>query len=69
MRRPVKEPGPDMKVISVMSENDLLFSLSLSWIKAKSFSARSFAKTYRYSLLSSLRIVSGVLVSKNSFIW
>ncbi len=30
MRSPVKEPGPDMKVISVTSLKVLLFSASLS---------------------------------------
>ena len=64
MRRPVKEPGPDINVISVISENDLLFSARLSWMNDKSFSARSFVNAYRYSLSFSLRIVSGVLVSR-----
>ncbi len=64
MRSPVKEPGPDINVISVISRNDLLFFASLSWTNDKSFSARSFANAYRYSLSSSLRIVSGVLVSR-----
>lgn len=44
MRRPVKEPGPDIKVIPVISVKDLLFSASLSRMNCKSFSARSFAK-------------------------
>ena len=30
MRKPVKEPGPDINVISVMSCQSLLFSCSLS---------------------------------------
>lgn len=64
IRSPVKEPGPDINVISVISESDLLFSFSLSWMNDNSFSARSFANVYRYSLSSSLRIVSGVLVSR-----
>ena len=67
MRRPVKEPGPDIKVISVMSSNVLLFSTSLSWMNCNSFSARSFAKVYLYSLSSSFRMVSGVEVSRNNF--
>ena len=66
--RPVKEPGPDMNVISVISCQVLPFSLSLSLMNRKSFSARSLAKGYLYSLSSSLNIVSGVLVSKYNFI-
>lgn len=65
--RPVKEPGPDMKVISVISCQVLPFSASLSLMNFRSFSARSLAKGYLYSLSSSFRIVSGVLVSKYSF--
>ena len=68
MRRPVKEPGPDMNSISVMSCQVLPFSSSLSLMNSSSFSAKSFAKTYRYSLSSSFNIVSGVLVSRYSFI-
>ena len=49
MRRPVKEPGPDIKVISLMSCQVLPFSVSLSRMKPNSFSARSLAKMYRYS--------------------
>lgn len=44
MRSPVKEPGPDIKVISEMSCQVLSFSFSLSFIKLRSFSARSFPK-------------------------
>ena len=44
IRSPVNEPGPDMKVISVMSWKVLLFSVSLSWINCNNFSARSLAK-------------------------
>lgn len=44
MRRPVKEPGPDIKVISVISVKVLLFSASLSFRNPRSFSARSLAK-------------------------
>ena len=68
MRRPVKEPGPDIKVISVMSSKVLLFSASLSWINCNSFSAKSLAKVYLYSLSFNLRIVSGVEVSRYNFI-
>ena len=68
MRRPVKEPGPDIKVISVMSCQVLLFSCNLLWMNCNNFSARSFAKVYLYSLLFNLRIVSGVEVSKYNFI-
>ena len=64
MRRPVKEPGPDMKVISVKSCQVLWCSDSLSWMNFRSFSAKSLAKVYLYSWSSSLRMVSGVLVSK-----
>lgn len=68
MRRPVKEPGPDIKVISVRSCQSLLFSNNFSWMKLSSFSAKSLSKTYLYSLSLSFRIVSGVLVSRYSFI-
>lgn len=68
MRRPVNEPGPDMKVISVMSWKVLPFSASLSWMNCSNFSAKSLAKVYLYSLSFSLRIVSGVEVSKYNFI-
>ena len=67
MRSPVKEPGPDIKVISVMSCQVLSFSANLSLIYASNFSARSLAKGYLYSLSSNRKIVSGVLVSKYSF--
>ena len=46
MRRPVKEPGPDMKVISSRSCQDLPFSFSLSFIKLRSFSARSWPESH-----------------------
>lgn len=38
---PVKEPGPDIKVISEMSLKVLPFSSNLSFRNCKSFSARS----------------------------
>ena len=41
MRRPVKEPGPDMKVISERSLKSLPFSCNLSRMKPRSCSARS----------------------------
>ena len=41
IRRPVNEPGPDMKVISVMSCQSLLFSDNFSWMKSNSCSAKS----------------------------
>ena len=44
MRSPVNEPGPDIKVISVMSLKVLLCSASLSWRNWSNFSARSLAK-------------------------
>lgn len=44
MRRPVKEPGPDIKVIAVMSLKSLPFSCSLSWMNFNSCSARSRSK-------------------------
>lgn len=68
IRRPVKEPGPDMNSISVMSCQVWWFSPSLSSINLRSFSARSLAKTYLYSWSSNFNIVSGVEVSKNNFI-
>lgn len=68
IRRPVKEPGPDIKVISLMSCQVLPFSASLSRMNCSSFSAKSLAKTYRYSLSSNLRMVSGVEVSSDNFI-
>ena len=37
-------------------------------MNCKSFSARSLAKGYLYSLSSSFNIVSGVLVSRYNFI-
>ncbi len=64
MRSPVKEPGPDIYVISVMSCQVLPFSCSLSRMNSSSFSAKSFAKVYLYSLSSRRRMVSGVDVSK-----
>lgn len=64
MRSPVKEPGPDMNSISVMSCQVWWFAFSLSSMNLRSFSARSLAKVYLYSLLSSFNIVSGVLVSR-----
>lgn len=66
--RPVKEPGPDIKVISLMSCQDLWFSFSLSLMNCKSFSARSWPDSQWYSYSSSLRIVSGVEVSRYNFI-
>ena len=68
MRRPVKEPGPDMKVISVKSCQVWWFSVNLSWMNLRSFSAKSLAKVYLYSVSSSFRIVSGVEVSRYIFI-
>ena len=44
MRRPVKEPGPDIKVILVIFCQVLLLSVSFSWINNNNFSARSLAK-------------------------
>lgn len=66
--RPVKEPGPDINSISVMSCQVLPFSSSLSLMNSNNFSAKSLAKTYLYSLLSSFSIVSGVLVSRYNII-
>lgn len=68
MRRPVKEPGPDINSISVMSCQVLSFSSNLSLMNFSSFSAKSLAKGYLYSLSSSLNVVSGVLVSRYNFI-
>lgn len=68
MRSPVNEPGPDMNTISVIFLKLLSFSANLSWMKDKSFSARSWPKSWRYSLSLILRIVSGELVSRNIFI-
>ena len=65
---PVKEPGPDMNSISVMSCQVLLFSANLSLMNCNNFSAKSLAKGYLYSLSSNRKIVSGVLVSKYNFI-
>ena len=66
--KPVKEPGPDIKVISLMSCQDLWFSSNLSLMNLRSFSARSWPDSQWYSYLSSLRIVSGVEVSRYNFI-
>lgn len=68
IRSPVKEPGPDIKVISVMSVKFLPFSCSLSCSQARSFSARSWPKLQTYFLSFSIKVVSGVLVSRNNFI-
>lgn len=68
MRRPVKEPGPDMKVISVISLKVRWFSVSLSRMNCNSFSAKSLAKVYLYSRSPNLKMVSGVLVSRYNFI-
>lgn len=68
IRRPVNEPGPDINVISVRSWKDWWLSASLSWMNLRSFSAKSLAKVYLYSTSSSLRIVSGVEVSRYIFI-
>lgn len=64
IRRPVKEPGPDIKVISVMSCQVLLFSFSLSWRNFRSCSARLLPSGSLYSRPSNFRMVSGVEVSK-----
>ena len=66
IRSPVKEPGPDIKVISVMSVKSLPFSCSLSCSQARSFSARSWPKLQTYSSSFILRLVVGVLVFKNN---
>lgn len=65
--RPVKEPGPDIKVISEMSLKDLPFSTSLSRMYSNSFSARSCPDSHLYVLLSNFRIVIGEEVSKYNF--
>lgn len=67
MRRPVKEPGPEKKVISLISSKVLLFSASFSEMKLRSFSARSRPEAQRYSFSSSFRRVSGELVSRYNF--
>lgn len=63
----MKEPGPDMKVISVMSCQVLRFSASFSLMKPSNCSARSLPNKCLYSPLSSFKMVSGVLVSRYSF--
>lgn len=68
IRRPVNEPGPDMKVISEISCQEAWFSCNLSWINVKIFSARALPRGEVYSWSSSLRIVFGVEVSRYSFI-
>ena len=68
IRRPVKEPGPDINFISVISCQDLPFSVSLSLMNCSNCSARSFAKVCRYSLSFNFKMVSGVEVSKYNFI-
>lgn len=67
IRSPVNEPGPDMKVILVISCQFLWFSFSLSLIKPRSFSAKELANVCEYSLSSSLKIVVSVDVSKYKF--
>lgn len=66
MRSPVNEPGPDIKVISVISLKSLLISWSFSCIQERSFSARSLPKSYMNSVSFNLRMVFGLLVSKYS---
>ena len=68
IRRPVKEPGPDMKVISLMSCQSQWFSWSLSESQPSSFSARVFPNSCWYSWLSSLRMIIGDEVSRYIFI-
>ena len=41
MRSPVKEPGPDIKVMAAMSCQSWWFSCNLSWMNCNSFSAMS----------------------------
>ena len=64
MRSPVKEPGPDMKVISVMSCQVLWFSVSFCCKKYNSFSAISRLRFLRYSRSFSFKMTSGVEVSR-----
>ncbi len=64
MRSPVKEPGPDINVIFLMSLQVLSFSFNLSLIKLKSLSAKVLPKVWEYSLSFSLRMVVSVDVSK-----
>lgn len=68
MRRPVKEPGPDIKVISSISCHVLCSVDSFSLMKLRSFSASELPNSYWYSVPSSLSIVVGVEVSKYTFI-
>lgn len=68
MRRPVNEPGPDIKVISETSCQVAWFSCNLSWMNVKIFSARALPSGEVYSRPSSLRMVSGVEVSRYNFI-
>ena len=65
---PVKDPGPLIKVISLISCQVLPFSASLSRTNSNNFSAKSLPKFSRYSVSFSLKIVFGVLVSKYNFI-
>ena len=51
----------------MMSCQVLLFSANLSLMNFSNFSAKSLAKGYLYSLLSSFKIVSEVEVSKYNF--
>lgn len=68
MRSPVKEPGPDIKVISVRSCQSLPFSASLSWMNLRRFSARSRPDSQMYSWSSNFKIVVGAEVSRYNFI-
>lgn len=64
MRRPVKEPGPDIKVISVISDHDLPCLSSEDLMKARRFSARSWPDSQVYSVSPKRKIVVGVEVSR-----
>ena len=44
--RPVNEPGPLLKSISVMSWKPLPFSCNFSWMKPSNFSAMSWPKSF-----------------------
>ena len=68
MRSPVKEPGPDIKVISVISCQDLPFSCNFSWMKLKSFFFFFLLESHAYVFLSYFNILVGVVVSMYCFL-
>lgn len=64
MRRPVNEPGPDIKVIFVISDHILPCLSREDLMKARSCSARSWPDSQVYSVSPRRKMVVGVEVSR-----